>query len=147
MAGGCGVADGPAPIGDIIGGGIIVCALIYDIYVCTRPDPDPEPLPPPVPPKPRCPKDDEDETCAEKYPGYVSCGGFTNSGNAGALAGKYGGSTCKKKKANKCGAGGGDHYMWGPKGNQTGSILCCNCCDDSTGKAITKYRCKFTAMP
>jgi RHS repeat-associated protein len=142
MAGGCGIADGPAPFGDIIGAGIVVCALVYDIYICTRPDPDP--VLPPVPPQPRCPKDDEDETCAEKYPGYVSCDDYPypSSYPISKVFGQN--AKCDKHEpATSCGDGGGTHSRVSRRGEGfLGTWLCCTCCSNKTGKAQTQKRCK-----
>jgi len=96
----------------------------------------------------KCKKEPEKskEKCLDKYPGYESCLGYGGS-NAGLLAKSLGNkcTTRNPKKARKCGKGGGTHYMVQcPNLNYEPSILCCNCCDDSTGTAKIRTGCKLT---
>ncbi|WP_237722460.1 RHS repeat-associated core domain-containing protein [Singulisphaera acidiphila] len=120
----------------------------------TEPEPQPEPQPVPDPrpvnpPNPQC-----RDTCATKFPGWVSCAGYPQSSADAALRARYpyltsGGASSKRTAATTCGAGGGDHYLYlrtkkaPPAGRKLGSALCCNCCENTPNGPVTKRKCKF----
>jgi RHS repeat-associated protein len=153
MAGGCGVSDGPFPIGDIIGGGIIVCALIYDIYICTRPDPAPDPVPNPAPDTPYSPDDDDDcpETCATKYPDLSECVPGNYKFEDKKAADQYLDQRFGRNKnpgpettTHNSSCPGGIHqnvYDW--NGELLATVICCPCCEEMFWEVNKKMPCNI----
>ena len=148
VAGGCAVADGPIiPLGEAIGGTLLICSIVYDACgrlkarTALRPVPYYPPLGPPKPPK---------RYCSSQYPGWVSCDRYpyTNKSQIlrevfGPEAKAEGGGGRRGGNANSCGAGGGEHFNVRVKGlGFLGSILCCNCCEDTPSGPVTKTGCK-----
>jgi len=121
------------------------------------PDKDPKPEPqadpkttgptPPLPPEPPKP---EKETCAEKIPKLIRCDdpkirGYTlNSENAAYSSIKVKGIRKEKSKDEAtdgpCYKRGGWHTNVKRGNDFVASLLGCDCCDDSSGKAVQKER-------
>ena len=110
-----------------------------------QPNPIPDPKPPQDPPLPPKPPSPPRSTCSKDYPGWVLCSGYAYANKRSALTAFPRGATARGGSGNarQCGAGGGDHFNVYSNGGGTylGSIICCNCCEDSPGGAVTKKQC------
>ena len=103
-----------------------------------EPTPEPEPIPIPVNPPPPPPPPPQKKTCATEYPGWENCAFYSYSSIKETISGDYG-SNAKiivgpKTKAKKCGTGGGWHWNLFTPGKYRrfiGSVICCNCCEDT----------------
>lgn len=122
---------------------------------CVKPSdpayPMPQPKPQPTPeepvdiyPPPACPPP---ETCDKAFPGWHKCSDYPYGSATGAIAAYLGGdyTTYTPKKADKCGVGGGTHYLVKHKliKDKVASVLCCNCCKDTPAGPKTSRGCKF----
>ena len=105
---------------------------------------------PPIPPEP--PKE-EKETCGEKRPDLIRCddpkiNGYdfrSEDAAFNAIVKRLGKGVSKSAardgaRRGPCVDRGGFHtnVLWG--GGSAASIVGCNCCDDSSGKAVQKQR-------
>ena len=110
--------------------------------------PDTGPLPRPAEP----PNDDDDDDCDapddcdSRYPeGYDSCDDFSYSSAQAAAEASWGrGVTLRgKRDAYSCTNGIGTHQNAFAGGQFQGSVLCCDCCDDSSlGEPSDGFGCK-----
>jgi RHS repeat-associated protein len=118
-------------------------------YIRPRPRPKPDPLidPPYFPPLPPVDRDcDEPDNCHSKYPdGYDSCDRFPYSSEQEAADATWGrGVTLRSNRtAHSCENGIGTHHNAYRGGQHLGSVLCCDCCDDSLpGLPSDDFGCK-----
>lgn len=105
------------------------------------------PLPPPLPPPPK----EEKETCAEKMPNLLRCDdpklGYYPFRSENEAFKSIRGKDLRKEKTRAAATGGpcpgerrgGFHTNVRGK-DYVGSIVGCNCCDDSSGKAAQKQK-------
>jgi RHS repeat-associated protein len=91
------------------------------------------------------------DSCQERYPATSECKelpgfNYPDARSAAQQIGREIGESVSpgsKKPATECPSGGGWHYTIRAAGGLAGSILCCPCCDDSTGSAQLTEKCKL----
>jgi len=114
---------------------------------------------PPVPPKPPPPPKEEKETCREKRPDIIRCDDpkirydfWSENAAFNEIVKKLGKGVRKAKKGDAAERGpcikrGGFHTNVLRAGGSVASIVGCDCCDDSSGKAIKKERAGIVYKP